>query len=439
MKQAQNCEFVFYNKPGVNPGQRTLRISYNLTCDREWLLPTTTTMGFAGNAIGGLIGGRMSDHFGRRPIYLWSLFLQIVLLAVTVWAPNVYWYMFGIFWATFMQMISYQVGMVMLSELVTKKQTRTIYQCCYGLIFSIGVVLLPVVAFYLPDWRVIMLIACVSRLIAVPYYWLIPESWKWLRAKNKEATGEEMIELKTQDSENTIQATIQKTEEVLNEDKNLQNKKNSNSQAQNEAGFSAIFTHPEARKRLLLICICWMLQTYSYYGMNINATNISSDHIYRNTILSCFVDIPSCFFTMFLIEYLKLGKRGSFKISLVLTFIIMLTGLIIKNLPNIDQKFPIIFEMAMILGKLFLCNITNIIWIYAQDLFPTNVRNTAVGVAAFSSQMGSCIAPYIVEMGRGNPNILYGSCLGISGLVFTIVSFLPDTDDEKLPDTLSEL
>lgn len=63
------CEVVFHNKKGFKSEQRTLRVSYNLICDREWLLPLSTTMAFCGNAVGSLVGGWFSDRFGRRPVY----------------------------------------------------------------------------------------------------------------------------------------------------------------------------------------------------------------------------------------------------------------------------------------------------------------------------------------------------------------------------------
>ena len=74
-----DCNVVFYNKNGFKEEQRTLRISYNLICDREWLTPFSTTMAFCGNAVGSLVGGWFSDRFGRRPVYT-SVFYKRVCL-----------------------------------------------------------------------------------------------------------------------------------------------------------------------------------------------------------------------------------------------------------------------------------------------------------------------------------------------------------------------
>lgn len=415
------CSMVFFNKEGVNTGQRTLRISFNLICDRAYLLPTTTTAGFLGNAIGSLVGGRLSDRFGRRPLYLISLFLQILFCGVTAIAPNVYIYILGIFWAVFCQMISYQVGMVIMTELTIDVKKRTIWQCMYGLIFSIGVVMLPVSAYYFPDWRQIMWIATLSRFIAIPYYWFIPESWRWRHNRDSllAATADRKVELQKLKEDRSSSKIVRKSTTV------------------DETGFTAIFNHPEARRRLLLVCCAWMLQTYSYYSMNINSTNISSDHIYQNSILTAFVDIPAAILSIYLVKFF--GKRGSFKISQIASFIILAIGLLWKNIETLDTNWPFIFEWAMIIGKMVLCNLTNIIWIYVQDLFPTSIRNTSVGIAAFSSQMGSCISPYIVELGRGKPNVLYGSCVMVCFINYIVVMFLPETDQDHLPETLDDI
>lgn len=432
------CSMVYYNKPGVLPQQKTLRISYDLICDREWLLPTTTTAGFLGNAIGSLVGGRLSDKYGRKPLYISSLLLQILFVFLTSISPNVWLYIVSIFLAVFCQMISYQVGIVILSELCTDSKQRSILQCVYGLVFSFGVVMLPATAYFFPDWRHIMMIAAGMRLLAIPYGWLIPESWKWQRARQARKDSFALDGLDINDIEATKALKEKKVIEVINK---AQEKEKISAQSQekrqNEVGFVAIFKHPEARRRLILICFVWLLQSYSYYGMNINSTNISHEHIYRNTILTQFVDIPAAFLSMIIVSYF--GKRTSFLGSIAGTFCILLLGLTFKNVESLYKNYYQVFEYSMIFGKMLLCNITNLVWMYVQDLFPTDVRNTAVGIAAFFAQLGSCIAPYVVELGRDNPNVIYGSCLVISFFVFMVVLSLPETDKDALPDTLSDI
>merc|ERR1712157_371694 len=77
-----------------------------------------------------------------------------------------------------------------MTELTIDVKKRTIWQCMYGLIFSIGVVMLPVSAYYFPDWRQIMWIATISRFIGIPYFWFIPESWRWKQNRDNAIAAE---------------------------------------------------------------------------------------------------------------------------------------------------------------------------------------------------------------------------------------------------------
>jgi len=174
------CEVVFHNKKGFKSEQRTLRVSYNLICDREWLLPLSTTMAFCGNAVGSLVGGWFSDRFGRRPVYLFSVLIQGATIAALFFAPNLPVYL-GLIWISiFFQMIAFQVGFVLVSELV-QERLRVFFLAAYMLIFTVGCMALPIVGYYFPSWRYIFLIGGLIRFLAVPYIWIIPESPKWLK------------------------------------------------------------------------------------------------------------------------------------------------------------------------------------------------------------------------------------------------------------------
>ena len=80
-----------------------------------------------------------------------------------------------------------------------------------------------------------------------------------------------------------------------------------------------------------------------------------------------------------------------------------------------------------------------IIYVYSAELYPTVLRQSAVGSCSIAGRFGSIIAPFIKELTQ------YTS-IGISMAIFSIFSvldgalvfLLPETSDEEMPDTLDE-
>lgn len=76
----------------------------------------------------------------------------------------------------------------------------------------------------------------------------------------------------------------------------------------------------------------------------------------------------------------------------------------------------------------------NLLFIYTTELFPTVVRNAALGCATQAAGMGAILAPFVVVMGGGLPFAVFGVC-GIVGGYLTF--YLPETLNKPLYDTLT--
>merc|ERR1712203_295918 len=69
-------------------------------------------------------------------------------------------------------------------------------------------------------------------------------------------------------------------------------------------------------------------------------------------------------------------------------------------------------------------------YLYTAELFPTKVRNLAVGLASTFARIGSISAPYIVD--------LFGSIhAGIPVVIFGLCSFAAGVTSLMLPETLT--
>lgn len=111
-------------------------------------------------------------------------------------------------------------------------------------------------------------------------------------------------------------------------------------------------------------------------------------------------------------------------------------------------------------GKFLISMTFAIAYLYTAELFPTKVRNLAVGLASTFARIGSISAPYIVDLlvslkkepfqieitisslklqgsvHAGIPVVIFGAFSTSAGL---LALMLPETLNRKLPESVAEV
>src|SRR5690606_36138682 len=79
-------------------------------------------------------------------------------------------------------------------------------------------------------------------------------------------------------------------------------------------------------------------------------------------------------------------------------------------------------------------------WIYPTELFPTEIRATAVGFATAVSRVGAAVGTYLLPTGLAawgvGPTVLVGAAVTLAGLVVCI-AWAPETRGRPLHDASS--
>lgn len=92
---------------------------------------------------------------------------------------------------------------------------------------------------------------------------------------------------------------------------------------------------------------------------------------------------------------------------------------------------------VMCLVAKFICAITfTILYVQAIEIFPTPVRTTGMGFASFLSGIIGIGGPYVVYLGTVDLRIPYLFMAVISLVGAVAASFLPETLNAALPETL---
>ncbi|XP_017164229.1 solute carrier family 22 member 5-like [Poecilia reticulata] len=91
------------------------------------------------------------------------------------------------------------------------------------------------------------------------------------------------------------------------------------------------------------------------------------------------------------------------------------------------------------LGKFAVSTAFAVAYAYTAELYPTVLRNTAVGACSTASRIGSIIAPYFIYLRTYSvslPYIIVGSLTVLTGLLSLL---LPESFGMPLPDTISQM
>ena len=150
----------------------------------------------------------------------------------------------------------------------------------------------------------------------------------------------------------------------------------------------------------------------------------------RSTAISGAVEIPSYALTFFLLAYL--GRRLS-----LCGFMIFGGGALL--LIVVSSSFQGIVNALSSFGKFCIAASFSIVYIHSGELFPTSVRNSAMGVVAVTARVGGIVAPMMVNLGGVAPNLHYIVFGGLALAAGVLNLRLPDTSGLPLPESLSDM
>ena len=80
-----------------------------------------------------------------------------------------------------------------------------------------------------------------------------------------------------------------------------------------------------------------------------------------------------------------------------------------------------------------------IVFVYTAEMFPTEIRSTAVGASSLCGRIGGILAPQIAMLDTiwdPLPLLVMGTGSLIGGILVFV--FLPETLGKKLPDSMQE-
>ncbi|XP_014890856.1 solute carrier family 22 member 2 [Poecilia latipinna] len=397
-------------------GRQSFVTEFDLVCSDGWLVDLYQATLNVGFLIGSIAIGYLADRFGRKMSFLMSNVLNGIAGILVAVAPNyisllVFRTLYG-----FGVKGGWVAGYVLITEIVGVEFRRTV-GVIYQMFFSVGILILPLLAYFITDWRWLQVVITVPYILFLSYYWFIPESPRWLLSQNRKSKAVKI----TKDMAKENRKTLSKMIETLSDD-------NADSST---TSFMDLIRTPKMRRHTLILSFNWFTSAVVYQGL-IMRLGILGGNVYIDFLISGLVEFPAAFLILFTIE--RIGRRLPFATA---NIVAGASCFITAFIP--DRMFWFKTVVACV-GRLGITMTFEMVVFVNTELYPTFVRNFGVSVCSTLCDVGGIVAPFLLYrlavVWLELPLIIFGCLAFVAG---GLVLLLPETRGVPLPDTIDDI
>ncbi|KAG7215897.1 hypothetical protein INR49_002533 [Caranx melampygus] len=398
----------------------TIVSEFNLVCTEQWKQPFTNMIFYLGVVIGSFLSGPLSDRFGRKPVLFATTAVQTIFTFAQVFSVS--WTMFTIllFFNGLGQMSNFVAGLVLGAETLTGN-VRILYSSLGTMIgFAVGYMMLPLCAYFLRNWKSLLVAMSIPGMTYLPLWWLIPESPRWLLSKGRMEEADAI--LRKAAKWNKVQAP-----RVIFADCSMNETKTN---LRKHHKLLDMLRKHSIRVTTLILCLLTFTATIDYYGLSFNTAQLHAD-VFISSFISAAVEVPAYISSWLALRYVP--RRLSVIVTMlggaVPLYIIILVP---KNLSNLSLAL----EMF---GKFSITTCFSMMFTYTAELYPTGLRNTATGTVSTVGRLGSCLTPFLLRLSvyyKYLPYIIMGTLAVVSAAA---TLFLPESFGRPLPETIQQM
>lgn len=305
---------------------------------------------------------------------------------------------------------TYSSAFILGLELVGPKK-RVFGSILISCSYSLGEALLAILAMYTRNFRTLLRICYAPIILVVAYFWIIPESVRWLMITGKEKVAAAVLIKAARINNVTLSdSTIRKLYDnnlsnlsLIDEEKqNLTDmstkqlhqqfatatstkvQQQQSIKAENKYPIVDVFKSKILIIRMIICSYCWLTNTLVYYGLGMNAVTLAGNK-YMNFVFVSLVEIPGYLLTYFIME--RWGRRWPLCGSL------LICGLACVMSQFLPDDSIILRLSVFLIGKCAITISFTVLYIYTAELYPTNLRHSLLSTCSMVGRIGSMIAP----------------------------------------------
>nr|XP_044986394.1 solute carrier family 22 member 6 [Jaculus jaculus] len=401
----------------------TIVTEWDLVCSHRALRQLAQSLYMVGVLLGAMMFGYLADRLGRRKVLILNYLQTAVSGICAAFAPN-----FAVY-CTFRLLTGMSLASIAINTMTLNVEWMPIHTRAYvgtliGYAYSLGQFVLAGIAYAVPHWRHLQLLASAPFFVAFIYSWFFIESARWystsgrldltLQALQKVARINGKREEGAKLSMEVLRTSLQKELTI----------------SKGQASAMELLRCPALRHLFLCLSALWFATSFAYYGlvMDLQGFGVS---IYLIQVIFGAVDLPAKLVCFLVIN--SLGRRPAQMASLLLAGICILVNGVIPR----DQT--VVRTSLAVLGKGCLAASFNCIFLYTGELYPTVIRQTGLGMGSTIARVGSIISPLVSltsEFYPSMPLFIYGA---VPVVASAVTALLPETLGQPLPDTVQNL
>lgn len=179
-----------------------------------------------------------------------------------------------------------------------------------------------------------------------------------------------------------------------------------------------------------------------YYGLSLNAGNLGNN-LYVSSFLNGLVEIPSYILIGLLLD--SVGRRLLLSSCLLLSGVACLGGVFIRVPDRCREREggeeiycweETVNMVCALIGKFGISAAFSLAYIYTAEIFPTDVRNLALGLCSQGARVAGIVAPQQARLATISPSLpfVFFATLAITAGGLTLL--LPETSNRALTETM---
>ncbi|XP_078605269.1 organic cation transporter protein-like [Branchiostoma floridae x Branchiostoma japonicum] len=289
-----------------------------------------------------------------------------------------------------------------------------------SLSWAVGTVFLGGLAYFLRDWWSLQLALAVMSAPLLSYWWLLPESPRWLLSNNRTKQAKISIQKAAKINRVTI------PDEVYEKVTKLKDKE---PREKSKYNLVDLFRGPGLRMITVTMSSVWFATVAVYYTLIIGSADLAGDP-YLNFVLGALLEIGLSLVGLVAME--KWGRRP------VVGGFLFLSGAACLAVAATPTERQDVIRYISLLGRCAIGVAFTTLTVYSPEVVTTVVRTMGVGVANMSSRAGGILSPFVsllADVWPPLPMLTFGILCTLGGAgVFS----LPETFGIPLPDTLED-
>uniref|UniRef100_A0A8C7WU16 Solute carrier family 22 member 3 n=1 Tax=Oryzias sinensis TaxID=183150 RepID=A0A8C7WU16_9TELE len=392
-------------------GRQSFVTEFDLVCSRGWMADMFQASLNVGFLVGSIAIGYLADRSGSKMSFLMSALMNAVAGILVAVSPNYTSLLVFRSLSGFGVKGGWMAGQVLITEMVGVEFRRTV-GVLYQMFFSVGLLILPLLAFFITDWRWLQLAITAPYVLFLSSYRFIPESPRWLLSQNKKSQVVKITESIAKENRRVLSKNI----ETLTDD----------DADSNSASFMDLIRTPNMRTHSLILSYNWFTSAVVYQGW-IMRLGILGGNVYVDFLISGLVEFPAAFLILFTID--GMGRRLPFASA---------TWWLCSVCPDL---FLLKTTVARI-GRLGITMAFDMVVFVNTELYPTFVLAAVLSAGTWGClcDVGGIVAPFLLYrlavIWLELPLIIFGFLAFLAG---GLVLLLPETRGVPLPDSIQDV